>query len=285
MIAERRPTRAANAPISVSRLKRLYPVRLAKAYSESEAGSYAAGLAFNTFMSMFPLILGLLAVLGLVIHDAAAQARLEAGVLGFFPSDARGAVRSTLTGAREHAGVLGVVAVAGMFWSGSSLFTAMEWVLGRILGAPRRGFVRQHLMALSMTLVFTVTIVLAVGVNTVMGMSDGLPYAGPVAGVLIWTTFIVVIYRFVPSRTLRLGKLWRGAVMAGVLMEALSLLWPLFTRVSHGFNSYGSTFALFFVLATWLYLLSQLILLGAVVNRMRLPRPDADGLLAEAAGS
>ena len=71
--------------------------------------------------------------------------------------------------------------------------------------------------------------------------------------------------------------------MVGVLMEALSLLWPLFTGLSHGFNAYGSTFALFFLLATWLYLLSQLILLGAVINRMRMPGPDADGLLAEEA--
>ena len=49
-------------------------------------------------------------------------------------------------------------------------------------------------MALSMTVVFTVTVVLAVGVNTIMAMSNSLSYAGPVAGVLVWTTFIVIIY-------------------------------------------------------------------------------------------
>ena len=40
-----------------------------------------------------------------------------------------------------------------------------------------------------------------------------------------------------------------------------------------GFNTYGAQFALFFLLATWFYLLSQLVLLGAVYNKFRLGEP------------
>ena len=47
-----------------------------------------------------------------------------------------------------------------------------------------------------------------------------------------------------------------------------------------GFNTYGAQFALFFVLATWFYLLSQLLLLGAVFNRFRLGDPAHRGIIA-----
>jgi membrane protein len=265
---------------ALARLKRSYPVRLATAYGDCEAGNYASGLAFTTFMSMFPLILGLLAILGLVIPDAHAQQRFESAVFGIFPGDARPALKTTLTGVREHAGLLGLIGIAGLMWSGSSLFTSMEWVLGRIFGAHQRDFVRQHLMALMMTIVFVVAIVASVAVNTVIGLAGGLSYAAPLAGAMVWSGLLVLIYRSVPNRTLRLRNLWPGAVLAGLLMECLTLLWPLYAKLSHGFSAYGSTFALFFLLATWLYLLSQLILLGAVVNRMRTPESEVGGLLA-----
>ena len=57
---------------------------------------------------------------------------------------------------------------------------------------------------------------------------------------------------------------------SGVLIEGLSLGFPLYARFAGSFNTYGAQFGLFFLLATWLYLLSQLLLLGAVYNRFRL---------------
>jgi membrane protein len=261
----------------VERLKGSAPARLLSAYGQSQAGNYAAGLAFNAFMSMFPLILGLLSILGLLVHDQQTQERFQATVLGFFPSEAHGALRGTLTGVRRNAGILGVIGILGMLWSGSSLFTSMEFVLGRMFGARQRDFLRQRLMALMMTIVFVVAIVLSVGLNAAVALVRGVPFAGPVIGAVVWIVFMLTIYRVVPNRTFRLGQLLPGGLLAGVLAEILTLLWPLYTRLTHGFNTYGSTFALFFLLATWLYFMSQFILLGAVANRMRMGPPPTEG--------
>jgi len=65
-----------------------------------------------------------------------------------------------------------------------------------------------------------------------------------------------------------------------VLIEVLSLAFPLYAKIAGGFNTYGAQFALFFLLATWFYLLSELILFGAVFNRFRLGEPRSRGLLA-----
>src|SRR5438445_10650427 len=53
----------------VGRIAGSYPGRLVQVFGRSHAGQYASGLAFTSFVSMFPLILGLLAILGLATCD------------------------------------------------------------------------------------------------------------------------------------------------------------------------------------------------------------------------
>jgi hypothetical protein len=101
-----------------------------------------------------------------------------------------------------------------------------------------------------------------------------------VIGAAVMVTLLVLLYRFVPNRTFSLREVLPGALLAGVLIEALSLVFPLYTRYAGGFSSYGAQFGLFFLLATWLYLLSELLLLGAVYNRLRLGQPAVKGLIA-----
>ena len=266
---------------AISRLSTLYPVRLVRAYGDSKASSYAAGLAFNMFMSMFPLMLGLLAIVGLVLRSSGQQADVQALLLGFFPPDAHQALQRTLTSVRDHAGLLGLLGVAGLLWSGSGLFGSMEFALDEFYGAVQRDFLRQRLMALAMTGVFVVAVVVATFANAVVGLARGVPLIGPLVGLLTWFGLMVLIYRVVPNRTFEaVAQVWPGALLAAVLMEALTLVWPLYTRLAHGFDTYGSTFALFLLLATWLYLLCQVLLFGAVANRMRQGAPRTAGLAA-----
>jgi hypothetical protein len=89
-----------------------------------------------------------------------------------------------------------------------------------------------------------------------------------------------MLYRFVPNRTFTFREVLPGALLAGILIEVLSLAWPIYARFAGGFNTYGAQFGLFFILATWLYLLSELLLVGAVYNRFRMGEPSKEGLIA-----
>jgi YihY family inner membrane protein len=101
-----------------------------------------------------------------------------------------------------------------------------------------------------------------------------------VVGAAVMVALLTLLYRFVPNRTFRVRHLLPGALLAGVLIEVLSLAFPVYVRIAGGFNTYGAQFALFFLLATWFYLLSELLLVGAVFNRFRLGEPGVQGLLA-----
>lgn len=271
------------------RAQQTMPARVLMAYGESQASNYALALAFAGFMAMFPLMLGALSIIGLAIRDPQTEARFTLLVLQVFPSSAQPELQSALHGVKESAGWLGLVSFAGLIWSASSIFSTMEFALTEIFGTKQRDMLRQRLMGLVMMVVLVVAIVITVlidaggtfaGSYIGWGKSQIVWTVSFVAGALVMTTLLVILYRFVPNRSFKLKQVLPGAILSGVLLELLSFAFPLYAKVAGGFNTYGAQFGLFFLLATWFYLLSQLVLLGAVYNRLRLGDPATLGLIA-----
>lgn len=258
-------------------------MRVLSAYGDSQASNFALALAFAGFMSMFPMIAGALAIIGLAIRDHATEMHVQALVLQAFPYSAQGELLKALDGVKKSAGWLGIVSIAGLIWSASSIFATMEFALTQIFGTRQRDMLRQRLMGLVMMLVLIAAIVLTVAVNSLAAVVPVAPLGtviSLVVGSVVMVALLTSLYRFVPNRTFRVRDVVPGALVAGVFIEALSLAFPLYERIAGGFNTYGAQFALFFLLATWFYLLSQLILLGAVFNKFRLGEPAVKGLLA-----
>src|SRR5579864_6928779 len=268
----------------VERLQRTTPVRVVNAFGGSQAGHYASALAFAGFLSMFPMILGALAIIGLAIRDPRTEGQIQLLVLQLFPGSAQPELQSALHGVKQSAGWLGILSIAGLVWSASSIFGTMEFALTQIFGTRQRDLVRQKLMGFLMMALLVVAIAILVGANTLAAF---LPLPGSVAwipsfiaGTVVMVSLLVVLYRIVPNRAFALRDVLPGAVLAGILIEVLSLAFPLYARFAGHFNTYGAQFGLFFLLATWFYLLSELLLLGAVYNRFRMGDPDRHGLFA-----
>ena len=259
------------------------PVRVLSAYGASQAGNYAAALAFSGLLAMFPMMLGALAIVGLVVRDPVMEARFLALLLQTFPSTAQPQLIDALHGVSQSAGWMGIVALGGLVWSASGIFATMEFALTQIFGTKQRDMLRQKAMGLVMMLVLVVGVGITVAANSIVGLFPMAWVTGVVVGAVVMVTLLVLLYRFVPNRTFRVRDVLPGALLAGVLIELLSLGFPLYQRLSHGFNTYGAQFGLFFLLAAWLYLLSQALLFGAVFNRFRLGEPTRKGLIASPA--
>ena len=267
----------------ITRAQETLPARVLSAYGASQASNFALALAFAGFMSMFPIIAGALAITGLAIRDHATEVQVQSLVLQAFPQSAQSELLQALEAVKKSAGWLGLLSIAGLVWSASSIFATMEFAFTQIFGAHQRDMLRQRLMGLVMMLVLVAAIVLTVAVNSVAAL---VPVAivgtviSLVVGSIVMVSLLVALYRLVPNRTFRTRDVVPGGLVAGVCVEALSLAFPLYERIAGGFNTYGAQFALFFLLATWFYLLSQLILLGAVFNKFRLGEPAVRGLIA-----
>ncbi len=263
------------------------PFRVASAFGQSHASNYAAALAFAGFLAMFPMILGALSLIGLAIRDPGTEARLQNFIVQVFPGNAQPELQSAIHGVKQSAGWMGLVSLGGLVWSAGGLFATMEFALTQIFGTKQRNMLRQKLMGFAMMALLVVALGITVAANSVAGyLSSYIPFAWVLSflfGAAVMVTLLVLLYRFVPNRTFRLREVLPGALLAGVLIEALSLGFPLYARFAGSFNTYGAQFGLFFLLATWLYLLSQLLLLGAVYNRFRLGEPATKASRSHAA--
>ena len=265
-----------------ARLKSSTLVRVVQAYGSTQSGNNASGLAFNAFMAMFPMILGALAVIGLVLGSPGIRRQAQSLVLRTFPGRSGAELSAVVTNdLRHYAGLLGIVGILGLLWGCTNFFASLEFCLGRIFDIGQRGFLRQRAMGAVMMLALVAALLVAIGATTLMNLVPVMAGLGPLAGFLAMALLMLVIYRLVPNRTFRLRELWPGAVLAGLLIELITLLFPLYAKLAHGFDTYGQSLALFFLLATWLAFLSQFILIGAVWNRVRLGEKfTASGLLA-----
>ena len=264
----------------IPRVRNSLPIRVLQAFGASQASNYASALAFNTLLAMFPLMLGVLAIVGLSIRDPAAEARFQGLIIATFPSTAQPELIRALHGVKDSAGLLGIIAIGGLIWSGSAIFATMEFAFAQIFGIPQRDTVRQKLMGLVMMIVLVVAACVTVGANALAGLLPAAWLLSFVIGATTMVVLLVLLYRLVPNRTYTLRDVLPGALLAGVLIEVLSLAFPIYERIAGGFNTYGSQFALFFLLAAWFYVLSNLVLLGAVYTKFRAGAPEKLGLIA-----
>lgn len=233
---------------------------------------------------MFPLILGILSILGLAVRDPATEIKIQTLIVQSFPASEQQQhdLLTALHSVKQSAGWFGIVSIAGLMWSASGIFASMEFVFAEIFGIQQRDMVRQKLMGFVMMILLVAAIGLSFAINSLAALLPNIvswALSFPV-GALVMIVLLVLLYRLVPNRSFGLADILPGAVLSGVLIEVLSLAFPLYARISGNFNTYGKGFALFFLLAAWFYLLSNLILLGAVYNKFRLGEPGDLGLIA-----
>jgi len=60
------------------------------------------------------------------------------------------------------------------------------------------------------------------------------------------------------------ARCWKGALVAALLFQILSYVWPLYVVLFHP-QRYGALFAPIIVLGVWIYFFSLILVLGAEV--------------------
>jgi membrane protein len=277
------------------------PGRTILKFGEDQAAKQAVVIAWNAMFAMFPILLVMAGVLGFVLSFAGFKTQLfyQQVVTAIPDPGAREQVLQAVDGVKTKSGVLFVVGLAVLFWSGSALFGAMEDAFDVIFHAQRRGFIQQRLMSFGMIVLFTVLAGLTILTSSVLPAVEDLPFLpslltkGPAAvfiqvviGVVAGVVLFTAIYRFVPNRRQRLGSVLPGALVAGVLFEALTLAFPIYLHFTGSAASYGKTFGLLFVLLTFFYFLGLITMLGVELNSVLYPvpveQPDRAAALAPA---
>lgn len=254
-------------------------VRVYRAGADDDVDVMGAGLAFYALLGLFPALLAMISILGLIASPEWVQRLLES-LTGVVPLEARSAISSVLSDfmsrppARLSLGF--VVPTAAVLWSASSAMGVFVRAINVAYDLPEhRGFFNRRLMALSFTLGAIVAIAVVVPAMTALpavlqwlGVSVGLSLLRwPLIGVLAFGALLVA-FRYAPEdhRFKSYRAALPGAIVASVLWLVVSGLYSTYVAylASYG-TSYGALEGVI-VLAMWLYVSALVVLYGAELN-------------------
>ncbi len=247
-----------------------------KKFGDDQAGQLAALIAYYGFVSLFPLLLVLVTVLGFVLQgDPSEQKRILDGTLGQFPMISDQLKLQSLTGS----GVGLAIGVVGSLLAGMGITGATQNAFNRIWSVPfkhRPNFLHSRLRGLGMLAILgTLSIVSTTAAGFVGSSSHGAPDV--VAGVLV--AFVLNLALFMTAFKLlsAVEVSWRdllpGVIVAAVFWQLLQHLGGFY--VDHELKRTGplyGVFALVLGLLAWLYLGAQLTIFAAEINVVRFHR-------------
>lgn len=276
-----------------ARLLGSFPVRVVQRYLDAQGPNWATLIAWNALFAFFPIVLVTITVVGIVLQDPGTKQTIEHQIEVVFPTCRQVSggqscgIIDALNSFRHRTGIYGVIGMAGLLWGGSGLFGAMDQAMAGLYPCKPRDFIPQKLMSFGMILLFTVLTVPLVLSGSVLSLLQRLPFVplllrtGPASlllqiggGILDASLLFAAIYYIVPHRRQRLRDVAVGSLLAAALFEGFTLLFPLYFRLAGGFAVYGQTFALFFLLLFYFFVLGQIVMVGATVNAELDPNRD-----------
>lgn len=269
-----------------------FGVAVTRKFSQDRAGHLAALVAYYGFFSLFPLMLAFTSVLGFVVPDPDDQARFADEAADQIPVVGR-TIRDT-AGQLDGSAVAVVVGVLLAVWSGLKIVDAMQNALNTVWAVPpveRPNIAERRLRGIAMLGLIGGGLVCSVVASSIATALDVIPGAGRVA---IWAAsamvsigLYLVAFRILTDARLAWSDLLPGAVFGGVCWWALQTFGSVFIanqQQSSGeaYGQYASIIALF----AFLFLASQLSILGAEINVVRArrlwPRSLTPGSLTDA---
>jgi membrane protein len=254
--------------------------------SEHDVDIVAAGLSFYALLGLFPAMLALVSIYGLVADPAGIQSAVGS-LTATLPVQARTLVQEGLTAfvARTSGDLTFsvVVGIIGVLWSSSSGMGALVHAINVASdNAQHRSFFGRRLIALSFTLAGVIGVAVVVPALTALPRLAHLLRADTLlimlpSLVLTSIAFLamLVLFRYAPyKQTLRMRDVLPGAAAASLSWLVMSVAYSLYVRfLSRMSSTYGALEGVI-VLELWFYL-SALVLLYAVELNVELGRRRA----------
>jgi membrane protein len=266
---------------------------------EDHGKDLAAAIAYYTFFSIFPLLLGITAAAGHLLRSEAAQARVFDLIVETLPGSAA-FVRENVESVVRVRGALGVAGVIGLFWSASAAFGAITRAVNRALGAKRpHPFFLSKLRYFLMTLAVSLTVILSVAITAALEILprldlEALQWLGVESGLIdqltgVLTSFaftfltFALIYKVTPYVEVRWRQVVPGALLGAVVFELGKQVFRVYlSRIANFEAVYGSLSSII-VLLLWLYVSALVLVFGAEYNivRWRVRHPQFTEIEAE----
>ena len=257
-------------------------------FLHKNGASLSASISFYTFFSLFPLLLGLIAVFSLVgpgidgMEEKLIEAlREQIPVLAEADDEFLGNFFESISKGR---GVGSIIAIIGLFWVSQQVFSSIRKNINIIWGIDKtRPFLKERIIDLALMFGASTLLLVSVFTSGFLVFIEDLtkiilpetPDIIPVlwkqlALFLPWIfTYIVflVLYWWLPNVKVRFKEVWLTSLLGAIAFEISKFVFIFYLRNMSGIasNIYGGVSTII-VLMIFIYVSSIILLVGAMLT-------------------
>jgi membrane protein len=253
-------------------------------FIEHRAPRLGAALAFYTTLSLAPLLLVVMALVGAIFGQQAAQGEVAHQMKDLIGDEGARAVEAMLASTQTSGGgtLSMVVGLATLLFAATGVFVELQDALNTIWGVERKStgiwsLVRDRLLSFSLVcglaFLLLVSLVISAGLSAVgtvvtgwVGTAFWMQAVNQIVSLALIVVLFAMIFNILPDVKIAWSDVWLGAFITGVLFTLGKYLIGLYLGRAALGSAYGAAGS-FVVLLTWVYYSTQILLFGAELTR------------------
>lgn len=251
---------------------------------QDKAPQLGAALAYYTVFSLAPLILVLLAIVGVLFRDdpAGARDKITQQMSYFLDPSAVQVVQNIAQTASQpgKSTIATIIGIALALFGASGVFGQLQDALNTIWGVKAKpglgiwGFLRARFLSFAMVAGICFLLLVSLAIEAILKafsqyVQSVLP-GGIVIAVTVYLVFdlavvvllFAMIFKFLPDVKIQWRDVWIGAIMTAILFGIGKWLLGFYLGSGAAGSAYGAAGSLI-TLLLWVYYSSQILLFGA----------------------
>lgn len=251
-------------------------------WQKDKAPTLAAALAYYTVFSLAPLLIIVIAIVGLVFGEDAARGQIVAQLQSLIGKDGAQTVQELIIKVSEpKSGMIAtLVGLATLLWGASNVFTNLKDALNTIWNVtppPGRGiwgFFQDRVLSFAMILGIGFLLLVSLVISAVLAAISSWLNGVLQLPVGIWqivdfalsfgvvTMLFALIYKLLPDVELAWNDVWIGASITSMLFTIGKSLIGAYLGGSGIASTYGAAGS-FVIILLWINYSAQILFLGA----------------------
>jgi len=252
-------------------------------FSKDNCPLMAAGISFYALLSLVPLFLLLISLLGFVLHSsekASSSAYFLLAKTRPISTVSSFKFIFNLIQIREIVGLFGLL---GLIWAASRIFSAIEQALNTVWKVDKkRNYFQSKFISIFLVPVSILILLLSLLLTSFYAFtkSQNIPYLNfrlsdapfltnllaLLIPVFLSTLLFFLLYKFVPNRKIPVFPAFIGALTSAVLWEASKHLFDIYIKNYASLEKIYGSFGTIVILLFWIYYSAFILLIGAEIG-------------------
>jgi membrane protein len=276
-------------------------------WNEDEASLLAAALSYYTAVSIAPLLVLVVVIVGFFLGQQAAESQLVAQLQAAMGEQGAQFLQTILENADQPqlASAAGILSFLTLLWGSTNVFAQLQNSLNKIWNVERKSgggiwaTIRARLLSFTMVLgvafLLLVSLVLSTVLTTMIdighGLLPGADWVWEVVNFLVSfgaiTFLFAAIYKVLPDADVSWRDVWLGAAVTALLFTLGKFLLGLY--LANAGNAYGAVGSVV-VFLLWVFYSAQILFMGAEFTQVYARRygkgikPDENAVAADEYG-